>query len=112
MGAKEFLEEFSNSAAKIQTHAKPMNTAFGNLFNKTMSDGAIDVLNKELIALGIAIAVRCKSCIILHVQKCLEAGATREQIIEAAGVAVLMGGGPVYSHVPVVIEVLDELSPE
>ena len=112
MSAKEFFEEFSKSAAKMQEQAKPMNTAFGNLFNKTMSDGAIDVLNKELIALGIAIAVRCKPCIMLHTQKCLDAGATREQIIEAAGVAVLMGGGPVYSHVPVVIEVLDELAPQ
>jgi alkylhydroperoxidase/carboxymuconolactone decarboxylase family protein YurZ len=43
------------------------------------------------------------------VQKCLDAGATRQQILEAASVAVMMGGGPAYTHIPIVVETLDEL---
>jgi alkylhydroperoxidase/carboxymuconolactone decarboxylase family protein YurZ len=43
------------------------------------------------------------------VKKCLDAGATREEILESAGVAVMMGGGPAYTHIPMVIESLDEL---
>jgi len=45
----------------------------------------------------------------LHVQKCLDAGATKEQILEAASVAVMMGGGPAYTHIPVVMETLETL---
>jgi alkylhydroperoxidase/carboxymuconolactone decarboxylase family protein YurZ len=43
------------------------------------------------------------------VQKCLDAGATRQQILEAASVAVMMGGGPAYTHIPIVADTLDEL---
>jgi alkylhydroperoxidase/carboxymuconolactone decarboxylase family protein YurZ len=43
----------------------------------------------------------------LHVQKCLQAGATREQVLEAAGVAVMMQGGPTYTWLPTVVEALD-----
>ena len=81
------------------------------LFAKTMADGAISVLYKELIALGIGVSKQCEPCIVLHVKKCLDAGATREQIIEAASVAVMMGGGPAYTHIPMVIECLDALIP-
>lgn len=56
--------------------------------------GALDVKQKELIALGIAISIRCEGCISCHVQDALKAGATQEEIVETIGVAILMGGGP------------------
>ena len=39
----------------------------------------------------------------------LAAGATREQIIDAASVAVMMQGGPTYTYLPRVFEALDAL---
>lgn len=109
MQTKEFLSKFGKDVEKMKSEANPTVTGFGSLFTKTMADGAINVLQKELIALGIAVAKQCVPCITLHVQKSLAAGATREQIIEAAGVAVMMGGGPAYTHIPVVLDALDEL---
>ena len=82
---------------------------FATLFGKIMTDGAITLREKELIALGIAVAAQCTHCIKLHVQKCLDAGATRAQILEAASVAVVMGGGPAYTHIPIVMDTLDAL---
>ena len=64
---------------------------------------------EELIALAIGVTQRCTPCIRLHVQKCLQAGATGEQILEAASVAVMMGGGPAYTHIPVVMSALEAL---
>ncbi len=64
---------------------------------------------KELVALGIALAQRCAPCINLHVQGCLKAGASQEQILEAAGVAVLMQGGPAFTHLPEVLHALEHL---
>lgn len=83
--------------------------AFGNLFSNTMAEGTISLKHKELIALGIAVAIQCEPCIRLHTQKCLNAGATKEEIIEALGVTIMMGGGPAYTHIPVVIETLEAL---
>jgi AhpD family alkylhydroperoxidase len=82
---------------------------FGALFQAVMKEGALSVREKELIALGIGMAVRCDACIYTHAEKCLKAGATREQIMEVAGVAVMMQGGPTYTHLPKLVEALDAL---
>ena len=106
---KQFLGDFGKSMEQMKEQTPDMLTAFGGLFAKVMKAGALEVKQKELIALGIGVAVRCKPCIYMHTQKCLQAGASRAEILEAAQVAVMMGGGPVYTHVPVVIKALDEL---
>lgn len=69
-------------------------SGFGQLNKQTMKDGALSAMTKELIALAIAITVRCDGCIAYHVHDAVNAGATREEIAEAISVAVLMGGGP------------------
>lgn len=68
--------------------------AFSQLHTASTSDGALSGKIKELIALGIAITVRCDGCIAFHVHDAIKAGASREEITETIGVAVLMGGGP------------------
>jgi AhpD family alkylhydroperoxidase len=67
---------------------------FGKLHHAAVGDGALDPKAKELISLGIAISVRCEGCIAFHVHDAVKAGATRAEIVEAIGVAILMGGGP------------------
>ncbi|MEZ5455541.1 MAG: carboxymuconolactone decarboxylase family protein [Lysobacteraceae bacterium] len=67
---------------------------FGDLHEAAVGPGALDPLTKELIALGIAITVRCDGCISYHVHDALQAGASKAQIAETVGVAILMGGGP------------------
>jgi AhpD family alkylhydroperoxidase len=107
--AKQFFEEWKVDQANMKERTPGMMKAFGGLFQETMKEGALSVREKELMALAIGLAVRCAPCINLHVEKCLKAGATREQILEAAGVAVMMQGGPSYTHVPLVIRALDHL---
>jgi AhpD family alkylhydroperoxidase len=68
--------------------------AYGQLHTDCMADGALSGKTKELIALGIAISVRCEGCLAYHVYNCLEEGATRQEILETIGVAIAMGGGP------------------
>ena len=107
--AKEFFEKFRNDVAKMKEQTPDTVNGFAAMFSKIMKDGAISLKEKEFVALGIAVAQRCVPCIRLHVQKCLDAGATKEQILEAASVAVMMGGGPAYTHVPLVMETLEAL---
>ena len=68
--------------------------AFANLHKAATASGILDAKIKELIALGIAVAQRCESCIAYHVHDALKAGANRAEVLEALGVAVMMGGGP------------------
>jgi len=69
-------------------------SGFAGLHKAATTKGALDTRTKELIALGIAVAVRCDSCISFHVHDALAAGATRAEVLETLGVAVMMGGGP------------------
>ncbi len=68
--------------------------AFGQLHQKSTEEGALSSKFKEMIALAIAITVRCDGCIAYHTHAAVAAGASKKEIAEAIGVAVMMGGGP------------------
>lgn len=82
--------------------------AFGQLHQKTVEDGALSAKVKELIALGIAVTVRCDGCISYHVHDALKAGANRQEIAETIGVAILMGGGPSVVYGCEALEALEQ----
>jgi AhpD family alkylhydroperoxidase len=107
-----FLEKFKGDFEKMKQAAPDMVKGFGGLFQSVMKDGALKTKEKEPVALGIAVAQRCEPCINLHVQKCLGAGNSPAEILEAASVAVMMQGGPAYTHIPVVIDALESLAPK
>lgn len=67
---------------------------FGDLHEATLRQGVLDNKTKELMALAIAICVRCDGCITYHVHDALKAGASKEEIAETISVSILMGGGP------------------
>ncbi|NLE51802.1 MAG: carboxymuconolactone decarboxylase family protein [Chloroflexi bacterium] len=85
---------------------------FSSLHRGALETGALNVKAKELIALGIAIAVRCDGCIAFHVHDVLKAGATEEEIHEAIGVAILMGGGPAVMYATEAYEALQQYKAE
>ncbi|MBN1437722.1 MAG: carboxymuconolactone decarboxylase family protein [Sedimentisphaerales bacterium] len=102
-----FFEKFKADSGKMQQELPEMTKAFMGLFQTTMKDGALSAKVKELIALAAGITVRCEPCINLHVQKCIAAGATREEILETAGVVTMMQGGPGFTYVPKVMDALE-----
>ena len=48
---------------------------------------------RQLISLAVAVTTRCDGCIVFHSEAALKAGATKEEISEALGVAVAMNAG-------------------
>lgn len=105
--ATEFYEGWTSSMVKMKAAAPDVGRGFGAMFGAIMKDGALSARDKELIALAISVTMRCEPCIFSHVEKCLKHGATREQVLEAAGVGVVMQGGPAYTYMPKVVEALD-----
>ena len=104
-----FFDKWPAARQQVKQQAPEIARAFGGFYQATMKDGALSLREKELIALAIGLADRCTPCISLHVQGALKAGATREQILEAVGVAVVMQGGPAFTHVPEVLAALEHL---
>lgn len=107
--APHFFEQWPSVNGAMRARAPEIGKAFGQFFQAVMKEGALSVKQKELIAVGIGVAVRCEPCIYLHVEKSLHAGATPAEIMETAGVAVMMGGGPASTYATVVAAAIDHL---
>jgi AhpD family alkylhydroperoxidase len=72
---------------------------YATLSRASQKAGRLDEKTRELIALAVAITLRCDGCITVHTAAARERGATREEIAEALGVAVSVNAGAavVYS---------------
>ncbi len=105
----KFYESWPAEMNAMKAAAPDIGRAFGPFFQSLMKPGALSAKEKELIALGIGVALRCEPCIYSHVEKCFKAGATPEQIMEVAGVAVMMLGGPAYTYAPIVAAAVEHL---
>lgn len=81
---------------------------FEKFHQAACATGALDRKTKELMALAISITRGCDDCIAHHVHDAMEAGATREEFVDALGVAVLMGGGPGMIYASHAIEAVDQ----
>ncbi|MFQ3595603.1 MAG: carboxymuconolactone decarboxylase family protein [Sphingomonadaceae bacterium] len=68
--------------------------AFADMAKAASGPAALDSKVKELIALGISVAVRCDPCIAYHTRAAVRAGASEAEIAETLGMAVYMGAGP------------------
>ncbi len=104
-----FFQNWPKANGAMKTRAPDISKSFAPFFMGLMKEGTLSVKQKELIAVAIGVAVRCEPCIYLHVEKSLHAGATPEEVMEAVGVAVMMGGGPASVYAPVASAALDYL---
>ncbi|MFK7804884.1 MAG: carboxymuconolactone decarboxylase family protein [Anaerolineae bacterium] len=104
----ENYEHLKMLMGKLSAEIPRQMAAFGKLHKTAIADGALTPKIKELIALGIAITVRCDGCIAFHVHDAILAGATRAEMMETIGVAVLMGGGPAVMYGCEALEALEQ----
>ncbi len=104
----EYYEHLKQLMGKLSNEIPGPMGGFGRLHKSAVADGVLSAKVKELISLGIAITVRCDGCIAFHVHDALEAGASREEVAETIGVAVLMGGGPSVIYGSEALEALEQ----
>lgn len=110
---REILNSFMEGLKEVGKTNEEQVNAFMNLLGASYKPGAIDTKTKELMSVAIAAYNRCEYCIVFHVYKALEAGATREEIMEAAMVAVAFGGGPSMAYtVTLLKDSIDEFAPD
>lgn len=85
---------------------------FARLHRKATEDGALSARVKELMALAISVTVGCEGCIAYHVHDSVAASATRQELLETIGVAVLMGGGPASMYATHALDAIEQFLPE
>jgi AhpD family alkylhydroperoxidase len=69
-----------------------------NLDTNAYAPGALDVKTKELLGLVGSAVLRCDDCVKYHLENCHKEGVTKEEVMEALGIATLVGGTIVVPH--------------
>jgi AhpD family alkylhydroperoxidase len=71
-------------------------------------DGAIPRKYRELLAIAVACTTQCPYCIEAHAKAAKAAGATREEIVEAAFVAAALRAGGAATHGAMALKFFDQ----
>ena len=71
-------------------------------------DGAIPRKYRELIALAVACTTQCPYCLDVHTRAAKRAGATREEVAEAALLAAALRAGAAATHGALTLKLFDK----
>ncbi len=83
--------------------------AFLEMERATFADGALPKKHKELIAIGISVAIDCESCMQWHIEQAAISGASEREVLEALEVGIEMAGGPGTVSARFALEVMESV---
>jgi AhpD family alkylhydroperoxidase len=105
------LDEMKRLTQRLQKEYPMETNAFIGFLKKAEAGPALGLRDKELINVALAVAAQCEWCIAFHVQQAVGSGASRDELIEAGFMAVIMHGGPAYMYMTPLLQALDEMLP-
>jgi AhpD family alkylhydroperoxidase len=98
----DLVQEFNSYRSKMNEKLLADNNKIVkrifNLDTNAYADGALNVKTKELLGLVASTVLRCDDCIKYHLENCYKEGISKEEMMEAMGIATLVGGTIVIPH--------------
>lgn len=110
---KNTVNEFR--AYRTEMNDRILNSGFRDfnkffaLDNKAYIDGALPAKTKELMGLATSMVLRCNDCVLYHIDRSIEEGATEQELYETFNVALIVGGSIVIPHLRYAVEKMDEI---
>ena len=108
----QHTKDLSAQIRTLRSGAPEVMKAFSAIAQAATAAKALDAKTKELIALGIAVAVRCDDCIGFHVKAALRQGASRDEVTDVLGMAIYMGAGPSVMYASHALEAFRQFETE
>jgi AhpD family alkylhydroperoxidase len=95
----EYQKQLAATIGDIARTSPDIVRGYRTLSEAGSKTGKLDAKTRELIALAVAVSLRCDGCITVHTDAAAKHGATKEELIEALGVAITVNAGAalVYS---------------
>ena len=110
MSMKTTLDEVHHLVEKMGEMYPRLAGPFMVFLRRVEEKAALDTKTKELISVALSVAAKCKWCIAFHTKNALDAGATKDEIMEACYVAILMTGGPAFMYTQFVLKAIEEFT--
>ena len=82
------------AAEGAEPPAASLSDSFTAFLKQANQPGAIDQRHKKLMAIALSVAQRCEPCLKSHLKTALEMGLTKNEIDEAAWLAIAFAGSP------------------
>jgi AhpD family alkylhydroperoxidase len=82
---------------------------FFALDNKAYIEGALPSKTKELMGLVASMVLRCNDCILYHIDRSIQEGASEQELYESFNIALIVGGSIVIPHLRYAVEKMDEI---
>lgn len=95
---QEFNDYRSKMNEKLLADNNKIVKRIFNLDTNAYMEGALDVKTKELLGLVASAVLRCDDCIKYHLETSHKHGISKEEMMEAMGIATLVGGTIVIPH--------------
>lgn len=106
----EYRKQVKTRAGELGKYAPEVLKGYMALSGSGEKAQHLDKKARELISLAVAVTTRCDGCIASHVEAAIGAGASREEISEALGVAIAMNAGAAFVYTTRVLDCYDEMS--
>ncbi|WP_068083576.1 carboxymuconolactone decarboxylase family protein [Novosphingobium rosa] len=106
----QMTRDLSGAIKEVRLGAPEVMKAFSAMASAATSEGTLDTRTKELIALAIAVAIRCDGCVAFHAKAAVEQGASRQEVMETMGMALYMGAGPSLMYAAQAVEAYDQFA--
>ena len=110
MDYPDFIAATRNQSRTLAKAIPDTMKGFGALSKGAKEGPALSVKEKEFVALGISVAVRCEPCIAFHVEALMKAGASREELADVLAMCIQMGGGPAVMYAGKALDCWDQLA--
>ena len=101
---EKISEEIKNIMQKLGEISPDQISAFNRFFANVEVEGALSKKTKELIAVALSVSRHCEHCVSYHVRRALDLGATKEELIEACWMVVLMDGSTALMWIKPVLD--------
>ena len=106
----EMAKDLTGAIKEVRLGAPEVMKAFSAMAAAATTAGTLDTKTKELIALAIAVAIRCDGCVAFHAKAAVQQGASREELMETMGMALYMGAGPSLMYAAQAVEAFDQFA--
>jgi len=106
-----YRKQLATTIGEIAKSSPDLVKGYRQLVSAHTAEGALDPKTRELVALAVAVTVRCDGCITTHVDLARKRGATEAEITDALGVAVMVNAGAALIYSTRALDALHALPP-